>query len=452
MDQRDNRDQATRTYDKELTVEVEIEGEERITMMQLLRKVKEECGTVLACRFKTPKKYELTMQDDSGKEKLMDGLKIGNNIIVSNELSKNELVVSFMALPAYITDDEILTKLKIWGVNAVSPIKRRVWPGTDIAEGTRFVKVRFPKEVLSLPYSTKFETLQGAEYFRVLHDRQVKVCRLCIRPGHIMMDCPEFVCFKCGKQGHYARQCVSVREESGELLSAPEDIQQEDEAEEEEDGSDNVTAVELETETGVVEETPVPEEGSPAGSQEEETPSREMEEAEGGGGHQRAAQRAGEKRQPSQHCPAARRVLGGADDIGSSMDGVVEEMDLSMEGKIEREGGVGPSVGPAPRPNDHVSTSTGGSPGEETFRRNLGRARGGVKTRGGMPPGPVPGAVEEMRRREMVQEKEWASSKAPEQDTVLSDDEMDLSPEAMNSLKRKAMEERRRVHEKSAKK
>lgn len=42
-----------RNYEKELTVEAEIVGEERFTMMQLLKKVKEECGTVLACRFKT---------------------------------------------------------------------------------------------------------------------------------------------------------------------------------------------------------------------------------------------------------------------------------------------------------------------------------------------------------------------------------------------------------------
>ncbi len=57
------------------------------------------------------------------------------------------------------------------------------WPGTDITDGTRILKVKFLDTVKSLPYSTKFETVGGAEHFRVIHDRQVKVCRLCIQPA-----------------------------------------------------------------------------------------------------------------------------------------------------------------------------------------------------------------------------------------------------------------------------
>jgi len=77
----------------------------------------------------------------------------------------------------------------------------------DILEGTSFCKVQFTDVVQSLPYSTRFETLEGAEYFRVIHDQQVKVCRMCIEPGHILRECPDFKCRKCGKQGHYAREC-----------------------------------------------------------------------------------------------------------------------------------------------------------------------------------------------------------------------------------------------------
>ncbi|KAI2644572.1 Gag polyprotein [Labeo rohita] len=194
-------------YEKRLTVLVEIVGEDRITMMELLKKVREECGVVIGCRYKNPREYELTMNEDKGKDKILDGLRIKNSQIMAKEISNNEMVVSFLNLPTYIKDEEITRKLTDWGVTAVSTIRRRMWPGTDIADGTRFLKVKFTDVVKSLPYSTKFETLGGTEHFRVIHDRQVKVCRLCIQPGHIVRDCPNLKCFMCGKQGHYMREC-----------------------------------------------------------------------------------------------------------------------------------------------------------------------------------------------------------------------------------------------------
>lgn len=81
-----------------------------------------------------------------------------------------------------------------------------------MVDGTRYCKVKFTDTVQSLPYSTKFEILEGGEYFRVIHDKQVRVCRLCIQHGHILKDCPDFRCFKCENQGHYARECVGVRD------------------------------------------------------------------------------------------------------------------------------------------------------------------------------------------------------------------------------------------------
>ena len=196
------------SYRRELTVVVEQEGEEKIPMTEMLRAMQGVCGLVIGCRCLPLNRYEVTMNHPNGKQRLLDGFKIRGTSITAKDLTTDEMVVSFMGLPVYITDEEILKKLADWGVETVSPIARRKWPGTAICEGTRFARVKFNKEVRSLPWSTRFDTEKGAEYFRVIHDKQLKVCRMCIQPGHILRDCPDFFCRKCGKQGHYARECI----------------------------------------------------------------------------------------------------------------------------------------------------------------------------------------------------------------------------------------------------
>lgn len=220
----------TQTFEKKLTVAVESIGEENVSMMELLKEIKRICGVVIGCRFKAQKKYEITMENEEGKGKLLDGLKIKDNIVYVREMVNNELVVSFLNLPTYVSDEVILAKLHEWGVKAVSPIKRRMWPGTDIADGTRFLKVQFTEMVKSLPYSTKFDTLEGTEFFRVIHDRQVRVCRLCIQPGHILRDCPQFRCHKCQTQGHYARECPTWNARGGDRADENQEGQRDGEA------------------------------------------------------------------------------------------------------------------------------------------------------------------------------------------------------------------------------
>lgn len=189
---------------------MEIEGNDPITI-ELLKAVQLTCGRVLGCRAKNDKRWELTMSNIKGKERLLDGFKIKSSRIVATELIRDTKVVSFLNLPLYITGDHIKDKLCQWGVEPASNIRRRKWAGMEVYNGTRFLKVKFPENVSSLPYSTKFETLEGLEFFRVLHDQQVRVCRLCLQSGHILRDCPEFSCFRCKKQGHYARECTDRR-------------------------------------------------------------------------------------------------------------------------------------------------------------------------------------------------------------------------------------------------
>ncbi|XP_045920019.1 uncharacterized protein LOC123979952 [Micropterus dolomieu] len=167
--------------------------------MEVLKEVKKKCGEVIGCRVRGERTYEVTMKDEEGKTKLMNGLRVKGALVHARDIISTDMVVSFINLPVYMEDDKIVSRLNEWGVRQMSPIKRRMWPGTEIADGTRFLKVRFTEEVRSLPYSTKVETLRGTEYFRVIHDRQMRVCRLCIKPGHVFRDCPEFKCFRCKK-------------------------------------------------------------------------------------------------------------------------------------------------------------------------------------------------------------------------------------------------------------
>lgn len=215
-ERRENEDLQTRykrTYTKEATVVVDLaevhDGKAEDIIKAL--KAKMDVTSILAVRPKMSKEYEITLEKEEDIEKLDEGLMIKGKLCEIRRLNNKEVVVSFMHLPAYLDDGEILRKLEGWGVTPISQIRRRFYTGTHIEDGTRFLKVRFPKEVAALPYSTRMETEEGSQYFRVIHSRQVRTCRLCMSPEHMMKDCPEFKCFKCEEMGHFARECKVVR-------------------------------------------------------------------------------------------------------------------------------------------------------------------------------------------------------------------------------------------------
>ncbi|XDV14270.1 hypothetical protein PO909_002444 [Leuciscus waleckii] len=202
-----------RKYLKEATLIVNVENVNEVRAADIIKAVVDKCGNgkILALRPRQGKEYELTMENEETCEELIDGLNIKGVNCEIKKLQNRDYVVSFMHLPVYLDDREIIEKLEGWGVNPISKMKRRCYPGTEIEDGTRFLKVRFPKEVASLPYSTRLETAEGPQYFRVVHSHQVKTCRLCMSPDHLLKECPDFKCYKCEEKGHFARDCNAVR-------------------------------------------------------------------------------------------------------------------------------------------------------------------------------------------------------------------------------------------------
>ncbi len=119
-------------------------------------------------------------------------------------------------MPNYIKDEEIIQKLVDWGVNPILPLRRRFYQGTTVADGKRFLRVRFPQDIVTLPYNVRFDTEEGLKYFRVIHDDQLKTCRLCASTEHEKKDCPQYTCRECLEQGHFARDCQAPRCQSCE--------------------------------------------------------------------------------------------------------------------------------------------------------------------------------------------------------------------------------------------
>lgn len=207
-----------REYKKEATLTMKVNDPEKITVLMIIKAVEEKTGIgkLYGLRKKTNLDYELTMEHEMDCEKLTDGLLVDGQFCEIKKLCTTERMVSFLHLPNYIKDNEIIQKLVDWGVIPILPLRRRYHPGTTVADGTRFLRVKFPKEIMTLPYNARFDTEEGPKYFRVIHDQQLKTCRICASTDHEKKECPQYVCRECLEQGHIARDCQAPRCQSCE--------------------------------------------------------------------------------------------------------------------------------------------------------------------------------------------------------------------------------------------
>jgi hypothetical protein len=202
-----------REYKKEATLTMTVKDIDNITIIMIIKAVEDKVGIgkLIGLRRKSNNEFEMTLGSEMDCDLLLNGIMINGQECEMRKLCATERMVSFLSLPSYIEDDEISQKLINWGVTPILPLRRRYHPGTTVADGTRFLRVKFTQEVTSLPYNTSFMTEEGVQYFRVIHDNQVKTCRICASPEHEKKDCPQFLCRNCLKQGHYARECKVPR-------------------------------------------------------------------------------------------------------------------------------------------------------------------------------------------------------------------------------------------------
>ena len=88
-----------------------------------------------------------------------------------------------LLLVSCIEDAVIEMTLRSMKVELLSPIKRRFSSGTTIADRTRYAKVKLPDTINSFPNTIKFQK----EYYRCIHNGQMKVCSLCYSSEHLFV-------------------------------------------------------------------------------------------------------------------------------------------------------------------------------------------------------------------------------------------------------------------------
>ncbi|ESO90419.1 hypothetical protein LOTGIDRAFT_145796, partial [Lottia gigantea] len=191
---------------KRNTINVEIQ--QGINIVDLICEIEEIVGEdAVIAAVPLQGNIELTFDSPDRLSHLLNKPIIVNDKVLSyNLIGAKIMVVSFMHIPFYIPDSEILAKLEKWNVKPLGIVRHRTIKvkDRDIPDGTRFVKCEFPPDVASLPYATFID----GRSFTIKHNNQQKVCFECFQTGHDIKDCPITVCRKCKNTGHIKKFCT----------------------------------------------------------------------------------------------------------------------------------------------------------------------------------------------------------------------------------------------------
>ena len=200
---------------KELTLIVDVADNKKVGANSIIEEAEVLCGegNVLAVVPRSGNLYEITVANGDAADELSNGpFVIGSTRYNCKAIYSKDRVVSFMHLPVFISDDVIRDKLEAYNVELKSPIKQHMYDGTSVTDGTRYVVVKFPPNISSLPYTMKFDLGNNQhEYIRVKHDHQSKVCSNCLSPNHLYLNCPNNKCYQCQSFGHISKYCESSK-------------------------------------------------------------------------------------------------------------------------------------------------------------------------------------------------------------------------------------------------
>ena len=104
------------------------------------------------------------------------------------------LNVSVMGLKAFISDEEVLSKLSTYGEIKGEVIRLKYKQSHDLSgleNGNRLVRMVLTAQ--SIPYSLQI----GGEWCRIIHSNQQRICSNCNETGHSRKNCLTIECRNC---------------------------------------------------------------------------------------------------------------------------------------------------------------------------------------------------------------------------------------------------------------
>jgi len=185
-----------RQYKREFSVLIDVKDNSKVKAKPILAASLNIVGhgNILACVPRAGNLYELTFKDKYSAEAIDDGLFVNGEQFEATQVVQDTYTVSFMNLPVYIEDSVLNDNLEKLGVEKLSAIKRRYYEYTEIEDGTRYCRVRFPPTLKSLPFTIKLFDGEKYNYYRVIHNTKKKTCSVCGSDAHLRKTCPDLIC------------------------------------------------------------------------------------------------------------------------------------------------------------------------------------------------------------------------------------------------------------------